>query len=515
MAASSSIGRAALLVAGLTGVSTLLGFGRDVVIAAVYGAGPELDAYFVALGLTNILLGLFGTSLTRASTPVLARETQGEARCRGHSTFDTVLTLSVVVVGVLSVVLGLAAAPIAQVLAPGLGPEASDTLVLLTRIVLVTTVLVAATDLLVALAQAHGVFRWGALQGVPFNLVMIAAAGLFGPRYGIVALAVGFVVGSLARLALQVWAATRHRWPLRARWDLGSAGVREIGALLPPLVVGQAVLNVNTLVDRAVASTVGDGAVTAVFLGWRLVNLPELLVVAALVAPLYPAMGAAATDPARLRHLVGRGLTMTMTLLTPVAVVLLVAAQETVELAFGRGAFDADAVRLTASAVVCFLPALLALACRQVLVSASYAVGDTRGPVAIGVVAMVVNVVGTVVLARVWGVAGIALATSLSMVVAVLLIARLAHVRHRLLPTRQVGLLVARAAAAAVVATVVTALAVRGLAPPAAWQVLALAAVASAGSYQLTLVALRAPERRVVLEVVAALGTSSRLRSRP
>ena len=74
MAASSSIGRAALLVAGLTGVSTLLGFGRDVVIAAVYGAGPELDAYFVALGLANILLGLFGTSLTRASTPVLARE---------------------------------------------------------------------------------------------------------------------------------------------------------------------------------------------------------------------------------------------------------------------------------------------------------------------------------------------------------------------------------------------------------------------------------------------------------
>lgn len=505
MAASSSIGRAALLVAGLTGISTLLGFGRDVVIAAVYGAGPELDAYFVALGLANILLGLFGTSLTRASTPVLAREADGEERCGGHRTFDVVLTLSVVVIGVLSVLLGLAAAPIAQVLAPGLGPEASDTLVLLTRIVLVTTVLVAATDLLVSLAQAHGVFRWGALQGVPFNLVMIAAAGFFGPRYGIVALAVGFVVGSLARLALQVWAATRHRWPLRPRWDLNSPGVREIGALLPPLVVGQAVLNVNTLVDRAVASTVGDGAVTAIFLGWRLVNLPEMLVVAALVAPLYPAMGAAAQDPARLRHLVGRGLTVVLTLLTPVAVVLLVASEEAVALAFGRGAFDADAVRLTALAVVCFLPALLALACRQVLVSACYAVGDTRGPVAIGVIAMVVNVVGTLALARVWGVAGIAAATSLSMVVAVLLIARLAHVRHRLLPTREAGLVLARAGVAALVSAAVAALAVRGLALPAAWQVLALAAVASACSYQLTLAVLRAPERRVALEVISKL----------
>ena len=152
-----------------------------------------------------------------------------------------------------------------------------------------------------------------------------------------------------------------------------------------------------------------------------------------------------------------------------------------------------------------FLPALLALACRQVLVSACYAVGDTRGPVAIGVIAMVVNVVGTLALARVWGVAGIAAATSLSMVVAVLLIARLAHVRHRLLPTRQAGLVLARAGVAALVSAAVAALAVRGLALPAAWQVLALAAVASACSYQLTLAVLRAPERRVALEVISKL----------
>ncbi len=92
MVTRPSIGRAALLVSGLTGVSTLLGFVRDAVIAAVYGAGPQLDAYFVALGLANIVLGLLGTSLTRASTPVLAREADGEEVCRGHRTFDVVLT---------------------------------------------------------------------------------------------------------------------------------------------------------------------------------------------------------------------------------------------------------------------------------------------------------------------------------------------------------------------------------------------------------------------------------------
>ncbi|WP_151525563.1 murein biosynthesis integral membrane protein MurJ [Serinicoccus kebangsaanensis] len=505
MVARASIGRAAVLVAGLTGVSTLLGFARDAVIAGIYGAGPELDAYFVALGLANIVLGLLGTSLTRAATPVLSREAHGEEVCRGHRTFDVVLTGAVIAIGALSVVLGLAAAPISRVLAPGLTGDAADLLVLLTRIILVTTVLVAATDLLAALAQAHGVFRWGALQGVPFNLVMIAAAGLLGPRIGVVALAVGFVVGSLARLALQLVPVVQHRWPLRPRLDARSPGVREIAALLPPLVVGQAALNVNTLVDRAVASTVGEGAVSAVFLGWRLVNLPEMLVVAALVAPLYPAMSAAAGEGAagraRMRRLVHQGLAVSLTLLGPVAAALLVAPQEVVTLAFGRGAFDDEAVRLTAVAVICFLPGLLALACRQVVVSACYAVGDTRGPVAIGLLAMVVNVVGDLTLAPVLGVAGIVAATSASLLVAAVLTGWLAAGRHRLVPLRDTGLLLGRSAAALVGAGVVAWLALRAVGPELVLVRAVLALVAAALAYQLVLALLRAPERFVALHV--------------
>lgn len=502
MAARWSIGRAAVLVAGLTGVSTLLGFVRDAVIAAVYGAGPQLDAYFVALGLANIVLGLLGTSLTRAATPVLAREADGEEVCRGHRTFDVVISTSVVAIGALSVALGVAAAPVSRVLAPGLTGEAADLLVLLTRIVLVTTVLVAATDLLVALAQAHGVFRWGALQGVPFNLVMIASAGLLGPHLGIVALAAGFVVGSLARLGLQLVPLAQHRWPVRARWDLRSPGVREIGALLPPLVVGQAVLNVNTLVDRAVASTVGEGAVSAVFLGWRLVNLPEMLVVAALVAPLYPAMAAAADDPARMRHLVHRGLAVSLTLLCPVAVALLVAPEAVVTLAFGRGAFDEQAVALTAVAVLCFLPGLLALACRQVVVSACYAVGDVRWPVAVGVLAMVVNVVGDLTLAPIWGVAGIVAATSASLVLAAVLNGWLAATRHGLLGGRATGTLLLRTAVATTGSAATAALLLAWADLGAAWARAGLALVCAALAYQLMLAFMRAPERFVALEVV-------------
>ena len=502
MAARWSIGRAALLVAGLTGVSMLLGFVRDAVIAAVYGAGPQLDAWFVALGLSNILLGLFGTSLTRAATPLLSREADTEQVCRGHRGWETTVTVALVVMGALSVVVGIVAAPVSAVLAPGLRGEASDTLVLLTRVVLATTVLVAATDLLASFAQAHGVFRWGALQGVPFNVVMIGAAGFFGPRYGIVALAVGFVIASLARLALQLVPLVLHRWAVRPAWSLRLPGVQEVARLLPPVVLGQAVLNVNTLVDRAVASMVGEGAVSNVFLGWRLVNLPEALVVAALITPLYPAMSAAAADRARLRRLVHRGLVVSLTLLTPVAVLLAVAPVELVTLAFGRGAFDDEAVRLTAVCVVGFLPALLALACRQVFVSACYARGDTRRPAMVGVLAMVVNVVGALTLAPVWGVAGIAAATSASLLLAAVLTGWIAASRHQLLAHRQVTGLLLRTTTAALLALTVTWAIVGLTGRDSPWITAVVAGLCAAASYQLALAMLRAPERRVAGEVL-------------
>ncbi|GGK77818.1 murein biosynthesis integral membrane protein MurJ [Ornithinimicrobium pekingense] len=511
MAARSGVGRAALLVSALTALSTVLGLVRDAVIAAVYGAGAQLDAWFVALGLSSILLGVLGTSLNRAVTPQVAREADAESTgegmpCAGHPGWWTATVVGTVALGVVGVLLGVAAGPVSAVLAPGLAATDDGTLVLLVRVVLLATVLIAATDLLAGLAQGHGVFRWAALQGVPFNVVMIAAAALLGPRLGVVALAWGFVVGSLLRMLLQLWPAWRHRWRLRARWDLGGPAWREVRAMVPALMVGQAVVNVNTLVDRAVASTVEEGAVTAIFLGWRLVNLPQVLVVAALMAPLYPAMGSAAARGAReLRGLVHRGTGVTLTVLVPVVALLAAVPHEVVSLAFGRGGFDDEAVAATATAVLWFLPALLAVGWRQVVVSASYAVGDTRGPVAVSILAMVVNVVGDLTLAPVMGVPGIVLATSVSLVLAAVLTSLLVARRHRLLAGRVARGQLSRATVGGAAAGLAGWLASRLLGDLHDLVVVAAVGAVVLAVQQGVLHLLRAPERHVARDVLARL----------
>ncbi|WP_433166637.1 murein biosynthesis integral membrane protein MurJ [Kribbella sp. CA-247076] len=442
-----SVTRAAAVVTVLTAGSTLLGFGRDVVIAATFGAGAALDAYFVAQGLMNVVLGLIAGAMAKAAVPVTAREAGSEdGRCQQHRGFNVALSVTLIVLGLGSLVMWIAVTPVVAALAPGFAGAQAHLAQQLTRVVLVATVLIAGTNLLAGLVQAHGRFGWSGLQGVPFNLVMIAAAVLFGPQYGVIALAWGFVAGSATRLLLQLipthQLGTRISFSLR----LDDPAFREIARLVPALLVGSAIGNVNTLVDRAVGSTLAEGTISALGYAWRLVSLGETLLIASLLTALYPALGAYATDRARMRGLVDRGVAVTAVSLTPICVILACAAEPLVFTVFGHGGFsDADAA-VTAKAMVFYAPALLALGWRELVVRASYAVGDSSRPVGVAVAAMVVNVVGDLTLGLRYGITGLAASTTLSLVLAAGANTWLLRRRHRAISLRPAVTLLLRSA---------------------------------------------------------------------
>ncbi|HEY6667032.1 MAG TPA: lipid II flippase MurJ, partial [Propionibacteriaceae bacterium] len=287
MKARSGIAQAAALVTGLTAASAVLGFLRDVVIAGVFGAGGELDAFLVAQGLMNLVLALIAGAMAKSTVPVLAAQISADGNSnKAAHTLSVVLTVTLLVLGLGSLIMALAASSVVTVLAPGFKGEQADLAASLTRIVLIATVLISGTNLLAAAAEAHRRFFWSAMQGVPFNLIMIVAAVVFGPRYGVYALAVGFVVGSGARLLCQLVPIHALRLRLRASWDLKDPGFRSIAKLIPPLLVGSALGNANTMVDRAVGSMVGEGTISALSYAWRIISLGQTLLVASLLTAL-------------------------------------------------------------------------------------------------------------------------------------------------------------------------------------------------------------------------------------
>jgi putative peptidoglycan lipid II flippase len=509
--ARSGIAQAAALVTGLTAFSAILGFFRDVVIASVFGAGAELDAYLVAQGLMNLVLALIAGAMAKATVPVLAAQnsTDDDTGKSAH-TLSVVLTVTLVVLGLGSLLMALAASSVVTVLAPGFkGPQA-DLAASLTRIVLMATVLISGTNLLAAAAEAHRRFFWSALQGVPFNLIMIAAAALFGPHYGVYALAVGFVVGSAARLLCQLVPIRALGLRLRASMDMKDPGFRAIAKLIPPLLLGSALGNVNTMVDRAVGSMVGEGTISALSYAWRIISLGETLLVLSLLTALYPAFGAAAgrRDLDEMKRLVGRGLGTVATVLMPVWGFLIVCAVPSVALLFEHGSFGPSDTQRTATALLWYAPALLALGWREMVVRASYALGDSRRPVLVFVFAMAINVVGDFTLGLTFGIVGLAASTSLSVVFAAVANTWLLGRRHGAVDLRLLPLMVGRTALAAAVGTAAGAVVYRLLSPIVGTGFVSeVLLVSSVGLTLLAvfigvLYALRAPERRLLTDAI-------------
>ncbi|MCF6743361.1 murein biosynthesis integral membrane protein MurJ [Blastococcus sp. KM273128] len=496
------VARAATLLISLTAVSQLLGFVRDAVIAAVFGAGAELDAYLVAQGVMNLVLALVATALARAVVPPVSRAVAaGEGR-RADRTVRTVLTLGTLVLVAGSVLAFLAAEQVVAVLAPGFDEQTAELTVRLTRIVLVAALFIAATDILAAACQAHGRFFASGLQGVPFNLVMIGAALWAGERFGIEALAAGFVVGSAVRMLVQLPAVRAAGMRLRPRLALRDPDVREVLRLTPPLLVGSAVLNVNTLVDRAVGSAQGEGVITALSLGFRVIHLVDALLVATVVAALYPAFSAVGAPDRRadLRALVDRTSRLLVALLLPVVAALVVLARPIVQFLYGRGDFDQAAVSATATAVAFSAAAVLGIALRSTTSRASLAVGDTRTPTLVALAAMVVNVAGDLTLGVAYGIPGLAASTSLSLVLAAALAVALLGRRHAAVTPRALLATTARGSVAAVAGGLVAAaVLVWGWGSGATGTLTAAAQIAAGASvgavvYLAVLAALRGPE---------------------
>jgi putative peptidoglycan lipid II flippase len=137
--------------------------------------------------------------------------------------------------------------------------------------------------------------------------------------------------------------------------------------LIPPLLLGSALGNVNTMVDRAVGSMVGEGTISALSYAWRIISLGETLLVLSLLTALYPAFGAAAgrRDLDEMKRLVGRGLGTVATVLMPVWGFLIVCAVPSVALLFEHGSFGPSDTQRTATALLWYAPALLALGWRD------------------------------------------------------------------------------------------------------------------------------------------------------
>ena len=348
--------RSFLSVSGLTLVSRVLGLVRDVIIAAVFGAGAVTDAFFTAFRLPNTLRRFTAEgALTQAFVPVYRQRHQQSPEAAGQVAGEAAAFLFVVLL-VFSVACLFFAPWIVYVLAPGL-PERATAADLL-RIVFPYLLFISLASLATGMLNAVGRFFAAAAIPVFLNLSMIGAALILAPHFDrpIFALAWGVFLGGLVQLlwaGFFVWSARLlpARWPLRFP---PSAEVKRVLRLLGYGAMGAGAAQINLLINLFIASFLAAGSLSWLYYADRLMELPAGLLGAALTTVVLPGLSSAVNDSRVFSALIDSMLKIIVLLALPAALGLVLLAQPLVATLFFHGAFDAHDAAMTEKAVLAY-----------------------------------------------------------------------------------------------------------------------------------------------------------------
>ncbi|MEA1831440.1 murein biosynthesis integral membrane protein MurJ [Methylobacterium durans] len=439
--------RSILSVGGWTLVSRVTGFARDVVMAAVMGAGPVADAFVVAFRLPNHFRAIFGEgAFNTAFVPAYASRAEAGAAGEARAFADRVFTLMLIVQAIL-VALALPLMPlVVRALAPGFAedPARFDLAVALTRITFPYLLFMTLVTLLSGVLNAHRRFAAAAGAPVLLNLAMLAALGLaFLFPNAAYAAAWGVVVSGILQLALVWWDCRRAGIaPHLARPRLADPDMLRFFKVLGPAVIGSAGFQIAAFADTIIASLLPTGAVSALYYADRLYQLPFGVIAIAAGTVLLPEMSRriAAGDVAGAHAAQNRAAGFSLALSAPFTVAFLTLPGLIMAALFQRGAFSAEDAARAASVLAAYGLALPAVVLVRSAVASFYSRQDTATPLIASLTAIAVNVGLKILLTGPYGVTGLALATAVSQWVNLFLLVVLALRRGWTAPGR--GLLV-------------------------------------------------------------------------
>ncbi len=415
--------------AGVVGLATMssriLGLIRDLVLAHVFGASNDMDAYTVAFRFPNLLRDLFAEgAMSAAFVPTFTRVLTIDGRAAAWRLGNLVMTALLIVTGAVALAGMLFAWPIVSFAAARYAsvPGKLELAVALARLMFPFLTLIAIAVGLMGMQNSIRRFFVPAFSPAMFNIGTLATMAVLIPvfrAYGvrpIFAVAIGTLVGGVGQVVIQWPGLHREGFRFRPRIDWRDSRLREVLTLMGPGTMALAAVQINILVNTMLATSQGEGAASCLNFAFRVMYLPIGIFGLSVATAAIPVLShdAARGDPQGMRATFSSALRMMLVLNVPAAVGLMVLATPIVALLFEHGSFTEAAASGTAAALFCYAPGLVGYSTVKLVVPTFYALRDSRTPVGVGAVSVVFNIVVSLLLVRLLGFPGLALGTALS-----------------------------------------------------------------------------------------------------
>lgn len=427
----SSLARKGLPILLATLISRPLGFIREAVQAALFGASRLTDAFLVAYNVPEMIQTLFFSGvLSNFFVPIITRyrEDRAELAKVFSVAFNGALLLALVLAGVCYVI----APELMLLAAPGLGGADRELAIFLFRLMLPMLVMHCLLAVVKGTLNSIDHYAMPEYAGVFFNLVVIFCALLLTGSFGITSLAIGVVGGSIVQLLVQIPVLVQKGIRYQPWLGLTHPALREVRGLVIGAIVATAVVPINAFVDRAMASSLQVGSISALAYAFRVFLLPVSLFAVPVYTVLLTDLSAAHQQGRQdiFKQQATAGLSLLFAVALPATAILIALATPITRLLYERGQFTADDVTLTSQALMGFVVGTLAYGTSQVMVRLFNAMKDTATPAWVGVGSIVLNAGGDWLLMQILGHWGIALVTSIVSYVNTIVLYLLFRRRH-------------------------------------------------------------------------------------
>jgi putative peptidoglycan lipid II flippase len=409
MSERSSVTRSARTVSLAVLGSRVLGLVREQVLAALFGAHREFDAFVTAFRIPNLLRDLFAEgALSAAFVTTFSQKVSAEGDKAAWRLANLVLNALILVLSLVTIV-GIIFSPwLVRLIAPGFSeiPGKTELTITLTRIMFPFLLMVAMAALAMGMLNAKHRFGVPASASMMFNVGSIlgglAFAFLLAPNFlhdpslagrAMIGMSIGTLIGGALQWLIQVPSLRTVGYRYEAALDWRDPGFRNVLQLLGPSVIGTAAVQVNVFVDQWFASFFGNGAIAWLNCAFRLMQFPIGVFGVAISVATLPTVSAHAGrgDMTEFRKTLARSIRLAFFLCLPAACGLWVLATPIISAIYQHGKFDAVATAQTVACLRAFAVGLVAYAAIKIIAPTFYALGDSRTPMFVAVGSIIVN----------------------------------------------------------------------------------------------------------------------------
>lgn len=419
MSKTKKAAKSVVIIIIFTICSKFLGFFREMLIAAKYGADANTDSFFIALTAISLFRTFITSSINTTMIPVLSEVEDREGK-EGKKNHTNNLLNIVSFLSLFAIVLAWLLSPyIIKLIAYGFEGEQYKLSVLLTRIGLPTIFFASIQGVFRGYLQSELMFIESAMAIFPFNFVYMFFLISLASFFDIKGLMVASLLATASQILIQIFYIRKMDFRYKYIFDLKDRYVNKMIRLLPPVFISVGIGDINGIIDKSMASTLIAGSISALNYGNRLVNLTTSIFISAIITVIFPMLAQETNKGSYngLKKIIIRGINAILIITMPATVGIIVLARPIVRAAFKRGAFDSTATYMTVGALVFYSVGLVSSSVISLLVKVYYSLQDTKTPMINSVIALGLNVILNLILIRFMAHRGLALATSISSII--------------------------------------------------------------------------------------------------